>query len=205
MIRFPSLVVLGVVALVLAGVTPGSADDSKAGPLVGKLAPEIAGDFALNGKPVKLAELKGKVVLLDFWAVWCGPCIDTFPHLKDWNQEYKDKGLEIVGLTLYNCEAGRNFRFDKAAGKLARANKVTKEQEQDLLKDFAAHHKLQHRLMAMPLADWQKVAAAYKVSSIPHVVLIDRKGNVQMVKVGADEENTRAIEKMIKKLIEEKE
>jgi thiol-disulfide isomerase/thioredoxin len=205
MIRFLSLGVLGVLALALLGVTPGAADDSRSSPLVGKPAPEIAGDFALNGKPVKLADLKGKVVLLDFWAVWCGPCIRTFPQMKAWNQEYKDKGLEIVGVTPYNFEGGRNLRFDKGTGKLAQATKVTKEQEQDLLKDFAEYHKLEHRLMAVPLSDWRKVGGDYNVRSIPHAVLIDRKGTVRMVKVGSGEDNAKAIEEMIKKLIDEKE
>src|SRR2546426_8169567 len=95
-------------------VGPGGAEDKKPQALVGKPAPEITGDFALNGKPVKLADLKGKVVLLDFWAVWCGPCIATFPHLREWNKDYKDKGLEVVGVTSYYGFG----EFDKEAGKL---------------------------------------------------------------------------------------
>ena len=56
----------------------------------------------LSGKPIDENILVGKVVLLDFWATWCGPCIAEFPHLKLLYQKYKDKGFEIVG---YNVDA----------------------------------------------------------------------------------------------------
>ena len=50
----------------------------------------------IDGKPFRLADLRGKVVLLDFWASWCAPCRASNPHLKDLYAEYKDKGFEIV-------------------------------------------------------------------------------------------------------------
>jgi thiol-disulfide isomerase/thioredoxin len=169
--------------------------------LVGQAAPEIAGDFALNGKPVKLSDLKGKVVLLDFWAVWCGPCISTFPHLRDWHKEYADKGLEIVGLTSYFGIGG----FDKEAGRIVQSDgeKATPEQEQAMLRDFAAHHKLTHRLQVMSPEDWKKISAAYGIEGIPTVVVIDRKGVVRLAEVGAGEAKARAIEDMVKKLLAE--
>jgi thiol-disulfide isomerase/thioredoxin len=198
-------------ALVLLAGVPGAADDKKGGKkngddahadLIGKPAPEITSDHALNGKPVKLSDLKGKVVLLDFWAVWCGPCVATFPHLREWNTEYKDKGLEIIGLTSYY----QQFGFDKDAGKLTRAKeKLSAEQERDMLKDFAKHHKLEHRLLVAPQGDLRKVYEEYKVTGIPQAVLIDRKGNVRMVKVGSGPANAQALGEEIKKLIAEKE
>jgi len=192
-------------ALVLIGIIPATADEPKKddphAALIGKPAPDLQGEFALNGKPTKLSDLKGKVVLLDFWAVWCGPCIATFPHLREWNTEYKDKGLEIIGLTTYYEKYG----FDKTAGKLQKAQEnLSKVQEQEMLKDFASHHKLEHRLMTMPKDEIQKVYDEYKVRGIPQAVLIDRKGMVRMVKVGSGQANADALAKMIKELIAEK-
>src|SRR5262249_59863938 len=128
------------------GGTPAADKEDSFADMIGKPAPEIAGEFALNGKPTKLADLKGKVVLLDFWAVWCGPCIATFPHLREWNEKYKDKGLEIVGLTMYNFQNGSEFAFDKATGKLKEAtDKVAKPAEEPMLKRCPQPHKPAHR------------------------------------------------------------
>jgi len=55
---------------------------------------------ALDGREVKLADLKGKVVLVDFWATWCVPCIKAMPEIKKLYAEFHDKGFEIIGISL---------------------------------------------------------------------------------------------------------
>lgn len=64
---------------------------------VGQPAPELAGQTP-DGKPVTLAGLRGRVVLVDFWGTWCGPCVAQLPKLKDLRRRFQGKPFEIVGV-----------------------------------------------------------------------------------------------------------
>jgi thiol-disulfide isomerase/thioredoxin len=172
--------------------------------MIGKPAPDFTGDFAINGKPTKISALKGKVVLLDFWAVWCGPCIGAFPHLRELNDKYKDKGLEVVGVTWYQ----EKYDFDKEKGELSELEgdkKLSKSEEQNMLKDFAAHYKLDYLVMTVPRDEKDKIMQTdYKAAGIPELVVIDRKGIIRMVKAGNSKENVEALTKKIEELVKEK-
>jgi len=64
---------------------------------------EVAPDFSLkelNGQPLTLSSLRGKVVLLDFWATWCVPCREETPHLVDLQNKYGAQGLQIIGISM---------------------------------------------------------------------------------------------------------
>ncbi len=54
----------------------------------------------IDGKPFDISQYKGKVVIVDFWATWCGPCLAELPNLKKIYEKYHDRGLEIVGVNL---------------------------------------------------------------------------------------------------------
>jgi thiol-disulfide isomerase/thioredoxin len=169
--------------------------------LIGKAAPEVVGEFAINGKAKKLSDLKGKVVLLDFWAVWCGPCIATFPHLRDWHKEFGKEGLVILGATTYY----QKYDFDSDKGQLAKAEEALKPADEHvMISTFAKYHKLAHELLVLSKENWSKAGKDYVVQGIPTVVLIDRRGEVRMVRVGSGDENAQLLEEEIKKLLAEK-
>ena len=79
-----------------------------------------APDFArvdLDGRPVSLGGLHGRIVLLDFWATWCAPCIDAAPRLIDLQARYRDRGVQVLGMSMDDDAAPvralrRQFHFD---------------------------------------------------------------------------------------------
>lgn len=165
--------------------------------LIGSPAAPLAVSAWVNGTPLTDADLKGKVVLLDFWAVWCGPCIATFPHLREWNEKYADKGLVIVGLTRYY-----NYEWNTDTNKAARAAQgtmVSHEDEQAMLVKFAEEHDLKHRFAIQEGSD---MSDYYAVSGIPHVVVIDQEGKVRLMRIGSGEKNASDISKVLAELLE---
>jgi len=115
----------------------------------------VAPDFTMNdpeGKPIQLSSLKGKVVLVDFWASWCGPCRQENPNVVKLYQQYHSKGFEILGVSL-----------DK-----------TKEDWLKAIKD--------DNLTWIHVSDlqfWQNAAARlYGVNAIPQSFLLDKDGKI---------------------------
>ncbi|MCC6361414.1 MAG: TlpA family protein disulfide reductase [Phycisphaerales bacterium] len=93
---------------------------------------DAAPDFALkdaDGKEYKLADFKGKVVLLDFWATWCGPCVRAMPTIQKLHEAYKDKPVAIIGMNTW--ERGNATEFVKKKGftylQLLKADDLAKE------------------------------------------------------------------------------
>ncbi len=120
----------------------------------GDRALDLAPFTALDGRMVDLSKLKGKVVIVDFWATWCKPCIATMPHLKAMYEKYHDKGLEIIGISLDN------------KGMDAQIKQVVKKE------DLPWAQRFEGKGMNDPLAK------LFGIGSLPTVWILDKSGKI---------------------------
>ncbi len=123
--------------------------------------------YGNKGQFIDLAAMKGKVVMLDFWATWCGPCRESMPHVKAIYEELKSKGFEVMGVT---------------AEERASVNK------------FFTDHSVPYPIF---LDGDHSVNEAYDINEIPTAVVIDRQGNVVFSGHPEDAELRPAIERAL--------
>ncbi len=134
--------------------------------LLGAAAPAIVANEQI-GEYASLEDYAGKIVIVDFFAHWCGPCKASFPDMRKLYADLHDKGVEILHVTRYYGYYGSE-------------RDLSPEQEFEKMKGFAAEHELAWPVVFVDA----EVFTQYGVSGIPHVALIDQDGNVEKIKIG---------------------
>src|ERR1700761_3777861 len=146
-------------ALLLSSVAilapAAKADDATSKPLDLKFT---AGD----GKEIDLVKMRGKVVLIDFWATWCPPCRAEVPHVVELYKKFHDQGLEIVGISL--------------------------DKQKNTMLDFTANHGMTWPQYFDGKGWDNEISSSFGISEIPTMVLVGKDGKV--VAPGADEDLT---------------
>ncbi len=127
---------------------------------VGRVFPAL-GDPDLEGKPIDLSAYKGKVVLIDFWATWCGPCVAELPNVKAAYDKYHAKGFEIIGISL--------------------------DKDRDALTGFLKENPMGWRQYFDGLGWKNKVSTRFGVDSIPATFLLDGEGRIVAKNLRGDE------------------
>jgi thiol-disulfide isomerase/thioredoxin len=183
---FPRSVVAVAIALVALAAADAFAQQNKAGPSVAELLKSIglskppmssAPDFNLldtSGSPVGLSAYRGKLVLLNFWATWCGPCREEMPSMENLSRNFGGQGLAVLAI---------NQRENAA-----------------LVNKFMKTHALN---FTTPLDTTGRVAGYYRVYGIPVSYLIDANGQAIGMKSGPMDWATSAVVDVFRKLIGE--
>jgi peroxiredoxin len=141
---------------------------------VNSLAPDFSGKD-LNNNSVKLSDLKGKIILLDFWASWCAPCKKSMPFFIDYFNNNKDSSFVILAVNVdTDNENFRNFRS---------------KMEQDFP-------------FIVVLDSENKIIKKYNIEAMPTTLFIDKKGTIRKITTGftndSPKEYTEEIEKLVK-------
>ncbi len=139
--------------------------------------PIPAPDFELptrDGSTVRLSDLRGKVVYLDFWATWCPPCRRSFPWMNTLHDRYHDQGLVIVAVSLDHSHKNMDRFLDQTQPRFV----IAFDRE-------------------------GRVGDAYHIQAMPTSVLIDRHGNIRDIHQGFRQKDTPKIEAQIETLLAE--
>ncbi|MBI1899379.1 MAG: TlpA family protein disulfide reductase [Acidobacteria bacterium] len=154
----PALLVAGIIVAALAACSSVSEERVRAA-VKGEKERKPAPEFALkdaDGRAASLRDYRGKVVLLNFWATWCGPCKIEIPWFAEFEQKYKDRGFAVIGISL-------------------------DEEGWSVVKPYITEMKVNYRM----LVGNDSVSELYGgVESLPTTFVIDRQGKIASAHVG---------------------
>lgn len=178
------LVVAGVVALLLVGIGFAWTKRSSFLPVeVGSPAPEVhAAD--LRGQARTLSSLRGKVVLLNIWATWCGPCQQEMPSMQRLYQQLGPEGLKIVAVSI-DAAPGKLDPDGRAGGDVA---------------GFARDFKLTFDVWQDPTGN---VGRDFRTTGVPESFLLDREGKIVKKVIGATEWDDAATIELVRRMLKE--
>ncbi|MCS6777773.1 MAG: TlpA disulfide reductase family protein [Chloroherpetonaceae bacterium] len=138
-------------------------------------APDVALPLKAGAPPTRLSELKGKVVLLDFWATWCGPCRESIPELVRLQERYGARGLQVIGVSV--------------------DDRSTRDRVPDMQKQLGINYPIVFR------DDIPGMEDAYTFDGIPTLFLIDRSGQIREVISGYNP--SQSLEAKVEMLLDE--
>ncbi len=169
---FPPVILL---LMLIPVLLVGCGDNGKSTTKVPKTAPDFALE-TLDGRSLTRDRLRGKVVLLDFWATWCPPCRAAIPHLAKLYEACKEKGLVVVGVSL--------------------------DKDRSAVEDFVKRNRVPY-----PVAigtDNPIVEKMGNISSLPTLILLDRKSSIRLKIIGFNNEISNRITAQVENLLEPK-
>lgn len=161
----------------LAGLAAAAAIGSAAYAGIGMTAPDIQNDTWLNSRPLTIGELKGKVVMVEFWTFGCYNCRNVEPYVKAWHRKYKDHGLIVIGV--HSPEFGY-------------------EKDVERVKTYLREHGIEY---AVPIDNEFVTWTRYGNRYWPALYLIDKKGVIRSVRIG--EGGYQETERLIQGLLAE--
>lgn len=146
---------------------------------LGRAAPEISNDIWLNSEPLRMADLRGRVVMVEFWTFGCWNCRNIEPYVKSWHKKYATEGLVVIAIH------SPEFQY---------------EHDVNRVKEYIRQHKLPY---AVPIDNEFKTWRKYENRYWPTLYLIDKKGKIQYIKIG--EGAYERTEQEIRRLLAEQE
>lgn len=141
-------------------------------------------DFELlDGTMTKISQRKGKVLLLNVWGIWCGPCRAEMPHLAEIEEKYREQGLEVIGLNIGDSNG--------------------QTESVDAIRKFAEQMKLNYTLAISPDPSTRQFYLQTRAQVVPQTILVDRTGHLRGVFIGGSPRVIESMKQTVEKTMNE--